>query len=266
MKSNKKNIVVIGAGFAGLSSACFLAKEGYNVTVVEKNDMPGGRARQFSSNGFTFDMGPSWYWMPDVFERFFNAFGKTTSDYYKLIRLDPSYRIYWGEKEFTDIPANYNELKLYFESVESESSRKLDEFLKGAEYKYQIGMNKLVYKKSQSPLEFVDTELMKGIMKLNVFSSFHKHVRKYFKDPRLIQMLEFPILFLGATPKETPALYSLMNYGDIKLGTWYPEGGMYSIVKAMVDLAKTLGVKFEFGHPVSSLEINNSKAGIRILL
>lgn len=261
----KRKAVIIGAGFSGLSAACFLAKDGFDVTVVEKNSLAGGRARQFSAEGFTFDMGPSWYWMPDVFERFFNAFGKSSSDYYKLIRLDPSYKIVWGANDETELPANYNDFRDMFESYEKGSGEKLDKFLAGAEYKYNIGIRKLVYKKSSSPLEFVDPELMKGIFKLNVFSSFHNHVRKYFSHPKLLQMLEFPVLFLGGTPKSTPALYSLMNYGDIKLGTWYPEGGFYSIVKAMEDLAISLGVKFQYGNPVSEIEIGNGKAN-RVLV
>jgi phytoene desaturase len=256
----KRKAVIIGAGFSGLSAACFLAKDGFDVTVVEKNSLAGGRARKFSAEGFTFDMGPSWYWMPDVFERFFNAFGKSSSDYYNLIRLDPSYKIVWGEEDATELPANYSDFREMFESLEKGSGAKLDKFLKGAEYKYNIGISKLVYKKSSSPLEFVDPELMRGIFRLNVFNSFHNHVRKYFSHPKLLQMLEFPVLFLGGTPKSTPALYSLMNYGDIKLGTWYPEGGFYSIVEAMEKLAKSLGVKFEYGNPVREIEVSEGKA------
>ncbi len=254
--SNKKAIV-IGAGFSGLSSACFLAREGFEVRVIEKNTLPGGRARKFEAEGFVFDMGPSWYWMPDVFERFFNAFGKKTEDYYKLIRLDPSYRIVWGEGQYSDLPANYQEYRDMFERIEAGSAASLDKFLQEAEYKYRVGMNKLVYKKSSSPMEFMDTELLSAFFRLDIFNSFHKYVRKYFSDPRLIQMLEFPLLFLGGTPKTTPALYSLMNYGDIKLGTWYPEGGMYKVVEAMVELAESLGVQFEYGQPVTGIEVEN---------
>lgn len=256
----QKNAIVIGAGFSGLSSACFLAKAGFRVTVIEKNATPGGRARKFESRGFVFDMGPSWYWMPDVFERFFNYFDKSTSDYYKLIRLDPSYRIIWSGQRYSDLPANYSEYREMFEQMEPGSGERLDQFLQEAEYKYKVGMSKLVYKKSSSPLEFVDKDVLRAMFKLDIFSSFHNYVRKYFTDPRIIQMLEFPLLFLGGTPRTTPALYSLMNFGDIKLGTWYPEGGMYKVVEAMVSLAGSLGVQFEYGSPVSGIEIENGLA------
>lgn len=254
-----KNIVVIGSGFAGLSTACFLAKAGFAVTVVEKQATPGGRARQLIQDGFMFDIGPSWYWMPDVFERFFNQFGKKVSDYYSLDRLDPSYRIYWQDGEM-NVPANYNELKSLFESIEQGSGVQLDKFLAEANYKYQVGINKLVHKPGQSITEFLDWDVIKGVFKLDVFTNMKKHVGKYFKNPKLQQLMEFPVLFLGALPQNTPALYSLMNYADIKLGTWYPQGGMYKIVEGMYSLANELGVKFEFNSDVQQIDVVDGKA------
>jgi phytoene desaturase len=254
-----KKAVVIGSGFAGLSAATFMAKAGWQVTVIEKNETAGGRARQLSENGFTFDMGPSWYWMPDVFERYFNSFGKKVDDYYKLIRLDPSYRIYWN-KGFTDIPASYDGLRSVFENLEPGSSARLDKFLAEAAYKYETGMNNLVYKPGRSVTEFFDLDLIKGIFRLDVFRSIKKHIYKYFKNSRLRQMLEFPVLFLGALPENTPALYSLMNYADIKLGTWYPKGGMYAVVEGMYKLALESGVKFRFNENVKEIVVENKKA------
>ena len=254
-----KNIVVIGSGFAGLSTACFLAKAGFAVTVVEKQATPGGRARQLIQDGFTFDIGPSWYWMPDVFERFFNEFEKKVSDYYSLDRLDPSYRIYWQDGEM-NVPANYNELKILFESIEQGSGVQLDKFLAEANYKYQVGINKLVHKPGQSIAEFLDWDVIKGVFKLDVFTNMKKHVGKYFKNPKLQQLMEFPVLFLGALPQNTPALYSLMNYADIKLGTWYPQGGMYKIVEGIYSLANELGVKFEFNSDVQQINVVDGKA------
>jgi phytoene desaturase len=254
-----KKAVVIGSGFAGLSAACFLAKAGYNVTVLEKQRTAGGRARQLKDQGFVFDIGPSWYWMPEVFERFFNCFGKKVSDYYELERLDPSYRIYWPDG-VTDIPANYEELKQLFESIEPGSAAQLDKFMAEAEYKYNVGINKLVHKPGQSFTEFLDWDVIKGVFKLDVFTNMKKHVGKYFKHPKLQEMMEFPVLFLGALPENTPALYSLMNYADIKLGTWYPKGGMYKIVEAMSGLAKELGVTFCFDCNVTGIEVDKNIA------
>ena len=253
---NKKNICVIGSGFAGISAATYLANFGHNVFVLEKNSTHGGRARKFSSKGFTFDMGPSWYWMPDVFEKFFKDFDKDINDYINLKRLDPSYRVYFSNDEKIDIPADYESLKELFESFEEGSGLKLDEFLKQAEEKYKVGINNLVYKPGLSITEFMNYETISGALKLDIFKSMHTHIRKFFKNEKLIKLLEFPILFLGATPKNTPALYSLMNYADIKLGTWYPEGGFSKVIDAMVELAKEKGVKFYNNEEVKRFSYN----------
>jgi phytoene desaturase len=255
----KKSVVIIGAGFAGLSAAAFMAKAGWQVTVVEKGPTAGGRARQLKEQGFTFDMGPSWYWMPDVFERFFNCFGKTTSDYYHLTRLNPSYRVYWQEGH-SDIPANYEELKALFEKFEKGSGQKLDQYLKEAFTKYQIGIQDLVYKPGQSLTEFLDWKVVSNVFKLDVFTSIKTHIAKKFQDPRLRQLLEFPVLFLGALPQNTPALYSLMNYADIVGGTWYPDGGMFSIVKAMQSVAEEQGVVFRFSEEAKEIIIEKGAA------
>lgn len=256
---SSRKAVVIGAGFAGLSAATFMAKAGMEVHVLEKHATPGGRARQLKHSGFVFDMGPSWYWMPDVFERYFKQFGKTVADYYRLQRLDPSYRIYY-EHEAMDIPADIQGLKNLFDSIEPGASNQLDKFLEEAAYKYKTGMQNLVFKPGLSYLEFLDRHVIKGIFRLDVFTSMKKHIRKYFRHPRLQQILEFPVLFLGALPENTPALYSLMNYADIVGGTWYPEGGMYSIVQAMHELALETGVQFHFNENANKIVVNNHTA------
>jgi phytoene desaturase len=257
--SKTKSVIVIGSGFAGLSAASFMAKAGWEVTVLEKNNTPGGRARQLKENGFTFDMGPSFYWMPDVFDRYFSQFGKKVSDYYSLKRLDPSYRIYWNDG-FTDIPADFEALKKVFEDIEPGSGEKLEKYLKGAAYKYDVGVNKLVYKPGRSLTEFMDWETISGVFKLQVFSSIKKHIAQYFTNPRLRQLMEFPVLFLGALPEETPALYSLMNYADIRGGTWYPDKGMYAVVEGMYNLALELGVQFHFNENVKEITIDKASA------
>ena len=252
-------MIIIGAGFAGLSAAAFMAKAGSDVTVIEKNKTAGGRAKQLIAQGFTFDMGPSWYWMPDVFERFFKQFGKKVSDYYSLVRLDPSYRVYW-ENEAVDVPADYDQLKLLFERIEKGSAQKLDHYLKEAFVKYKVGVQDIVYKPGKSFTEFLDWNVVKNVFKLDVFTSIRSHVAKHFKDERLRQLMEFPVLFLGALPQSTPALYSLMNYADIVGGTWYPEGGMFSIVKAMQSVAEEQGAKFVFEEEAKEIVIEKNHA------
>lgn len=246
---NKPSAIVIGSGFAGLSAATTLADKGYDVTVLEKNEQAGGRARKFSSHGFTYDMGPSWYWMPDVFEDYFGRFGKKVSDYYELERLDPSYRVYFKDGP-EDLPADPDALYAMFDSIEPGSGAKLKQFLDEAAYKYEVGIKELVYKPGRSIMEFADMRVLKGLVQMHLLTSMKAYIRKSFSNPKLIQLLEFPILFLGAMPKNTPALYSLMNYADMALGTWYPKGGMHKIVEGMVSLAEEKGVKFVYNSEV----------------
>ncbi|TAF67877.1 MAG: phytoene desaturase [Cytophagales bacterium] len=255
-----KKVVVIGAGFSGLSAATTLAAKGYNVKLVEKHNIAGGRARIFEAEGFRYDMGPSWYWMPDVFEQYFATFGKKVEQYYQLERLNPSYRVYFEKNNAWDIPANLNDFKDFLETKEKGSAKQLDRFLAQAAYKYQVGINDLVYKPSRSLLEFVDLRLLMALFRMDVFTSMHKHIRRFFKHPHIIQLMEFPILFLGALPQNTPALYSLMNYADIALGTWYPKGGMYEIVRGMQRLAEENGVEFFFSHEVQKIEVMGKNA------
>ncbi|MCX8080953.1 MAG: phytoene desaturase family protein [Bacteroidia bacterium] len=252
-----KKCLVIGAGFSGVSAACYLAKEGYDVTVIEKNEGVGGRASVIEEKGFVFDMGPSWYWMPDVLEQFFSDFGKQTSDYYELVRLNPSYRVVF-RNSVIDVPAEFESLKEVFEKLEKGSGKKLEDFMSEARYKYEVGMKKLVYLPCESWWEFADWQLLKGVLKLDVFISMRRHVRKYFRHPDLIRLMEFPVIFLGGHAGQIPALYSLMNYADSVLGSWYPMGGMSMIPKAMFKLAKSMGVEFIFNQEVKEIRIRNN--------
>ncbi|MTI33498.1 phytoene desaturase family protein [Xanthovirga aplysinae] len=257
---SRKHIGIIGSGFSGLSSACILAKEGQKVTIYEKNQQVGGRARLLQTNGFTFDMGPSWYWMPDVFEKFFNRFGKTTENYFQLKKLSPSYNIIFSQEEVIKVPDSMEEIFEMFESIESGSRKYLSKFLENAHLKYQLGVNQLVYKPSKSLFEFFQPQIISNIFRLSIFQSYHSYVRKYFKDPHLISLLEFPLLFLGASAKRIPALYSLMNHASLSLGTWYPMGGMHEIIKAMKSLAEELGVTIHTKSTVEKIMVKDKKA------
>ena len=258
---NQKHAVVIGAGFAGLSAASSLAQAGWRVTLLEKNSGPGGRARVFQAQGFTFDMGPSWYWMPDVFEQYFSRFGKKVSDYYDLVRLDPSYQVVFGlEGDVLEIPAQMPALRAMFEELEPGSALRLDAFLKQAGYKYEVGINKFVHLPGRSLLEFADWRILTGALRLDLLQSMSKHVRKFFSNEKLLKLVEFPVLFLGATPANTPALYSLMNYADLALGTWYPMGGMHRIVEGMVKVAEELGVEIKYDQEVEEIVVENGRA------
>lgn len=258
-----KTIGIIGSGVSGLSAAAVLALKGQKVVVFEKNDQLGGRMRQFEANGFTFDMGPSWYWMPDVFERFYEQFGYTSSDFYELKKLDPGFQIITSDGETLKIPAGWEELLELFEQIETGAADKLTAFMREANYKYDVGVKKLIYQPGLSLLELINADTISGVFRLQLFSSFSKHVRRYFKNEKLIALMEFPVLFLGAMPKDTPALYSLMNYAGLKQGTYYPMGGFKKVIDAMVKISHEYGVEFNLSEGVDTIEaISDSKISI----
>lgn len=254
----KKTVAIIGSGFSSLAASCYLAKQGYTVTVYEKNDTIGGRARQFKKKGFTFDMGPSWYWMPDVFERFFQDFDKKPSDYYELIKLNPAYRVYFGVDDFISIYDNLEEIKSTFEAIEKDSGKKLETFITQAKSNYDIAIKDLVYRPGVSPLELITPQTA---LKLNqFFSNVSSDIRKKFKNQKLIQILEFPVLFLGAKPTKTPSFYNFMNYADFGLGTWHPKTGMFDVIRGIKELALELGVTITTNSPVEKILVENKTA------
>ena len=259
----KKSVHIIGSGFSSLAASCYMSKLGYEVTVLEKNDTVGGRARQLIKDGFTFDIGPSWYWMPGVFERFFGDFGRKPSDYYELEKLDPAYRVYFGEDDYLLVDGDLDRIYEMFEKEEPGSSKHLKAFMSSAGANYETAIEDLVYKPGVSPLELVTPTTIARVSQF--FSTVKKQVRKKIKSHKLIQILEFPVLFLGAKPSNTPAFYNFMNYADFGLGTWHPKGGMYSVVKGMKALAEDLGVTFKTNMNVEKIVIQNGKvSGLKV--
>ncbi|MCD9577449.1 phytoene desaturase family protein [Flavobacterium soyae] len=253
-----KTIAIIGSGFSSLAASCYLAQQGNKVTIYEKNLTIGGRARQFKKNGFTFDMGPSWYWMPDVFERFFNDFNKKPSDYYELIKLNPAYRVYFGINDFISIYDSLEEIKTTFEEIEKGSGKQLETFINQAKSNYDIAIKDLVYRPGVSPLELITK---KTVLKLNqFFNNVSSDIRKKFKNERLIQILEFPVLFLGAKPAKTPSFYNFMNYADFGLGTWHPKTGMFDVIRGIEKLALELGVTIKTNSSIEKIIVENRTA------
>ena len=253
-----KKVIIIGSGFSSLAAACYLSKEGNEVTIYEKNKTVGGRARQLIKEGFTFDIGPTWYWMPDVFERFFSDFNKHPSTYYDLIKLNPAYSVYFGKKEQITIEDTLEKICVAFEKEEPGSAQKLKKFIAKAQNNYDVAIKDLVYRPGVSPFELVTPVTMKKIGQF--FSTISKEVRKEFNNPKLISILEFPVLFLGAKPSNTPAFYSFMNYADFGLGTFHPKNGMYSVIEGMKSLAEELGVTIKTEQTVEKIVVENNTA------
>lgn len=255
----KKRIAIIGSGFSGLSAAAYTAKEGHEVHVFEKHNQPGGRARQLKTEeGYVFDMGPSWYWMPDVIQDFFEDFGYTTSSFFELISLNPQFEMIFSDEKI-DVPENFEALKATFEKIEKGAGFQLEKFMKSAKFKYEVGMKDFVHKPCANWSEFISLKIAKSALRLDLLSNFRAYVARYFKDKKLRALMEFPVIFLGASPEKIPALYSLMNYGGYVLGTYYPKGGFYQLVLAMKKVAEEQGANFHFNSNVEKINVKNQK-------
>ena len=247
------DVVVIGGGFGGLSTACYLADAGADVTLIEKNEQLGGRASRLEVDGFRFDMGPSWYLMPDVFERFFEHFDHEPADYYDLTRLDPHYRIFFKDGDRVDMVPDRTENRQTFESYEPGAGERFDEYLRKSKQNYEVGMEHFVYEDRTSLSDYLDWNVAKNARGLSLIGSMQDHVEKYFEHPKLQQIMQYTLVFLGGAPNNTPALYNLMSHVDFNMGVYYPENGLGGVVDSMVELGEELGVDFRTNTPADEI-------------
>ena len=252
--------VIVGAGFGGLSVAALLAKGGLEVTVIEKNEQPGGRASVHRDGGFTFDMGPSWYLMPDVYDRFFAEFGKSPKDYFPLVRLDPSYRVFFADDQIADVSADIEKNLALFESFEPGGAEKLRNYLAESEETYRTTMDALLYRDYRSIFDFFDRRLLSRGRKLRPFENLETYVKKRFSSDQARKVVQYSIGFLGGSPKNTPSFYHIMTHIDMNMGVWYPEGGMRAVVEALVTLGREFGVEYRYNEPVTAIDVEGGVA------
>jgi len=259
VNSKKSKIVVIGAGFGGLSASAFLAKEGFEVEVIEKNESVGGRASVLEEDGFRFDMGPSWYLMPDIFERFFNKFNQKPEEYYSLTRLDPNYRIYFKDGDLMDVPADPEEAGKLFETYEEGARQSFKDYLEKSKETYEIGMNEFVLKDRNNFRDYISLDVLRNARGISLIKKMQDHVEEYFENPKLQQVMQYTLVFLGGSPTNTPALYNLMSHVDFNMGVYYPDGGIYSVVEGMKQLAEEQGAEFSTAEEVQKIDRKNGK-------
>lgn len=247
--------IIIGAGAGGLATANILAKQGYKVAVYEKNDQVGGRMGVFEKDGFLFDTGPSWYLMADVFEHYFKLVDEEVSDHYRLKRLSPAYKVFYDYASPLTITGNLKKDAQAFEKIESGSGEKLKRYVERAETNYKLALQHFLYNPFRSSTGLVSRDVIKKVPEfLRLFAQpLHSYVKRYFKSQVLQQILEYPMVFLGASPYNAPALYQLMSYLDFKEGVFYPEGGLYKISEALFNIGNKLGVDYHLNSPVEKI-------------
>lgn len=249
-----EKVVVIGGGFGGLSAANFLSKKGFDVELIEKNENVGGRASVLEEEGFRFDMGPSWYLMPDIFDRFFGKFDREPEDYYDLTRLDPNYRIFFKDGDRMDVPADPELAGELFEEYEDGASESFMDYLEKSKETYEIGMNEFVLKDRNNFRDYLSMDVIRNARGISLIKKMQDHVQEYFDSPKLQQVMQYTLVFLGGSPKNTPALYNLMSHVDFNMGVYYPEGGVYSVIEAMRDMAEEQGVEISTGEAAEKID------------
>ncbi|MBK7934041.1 MAG: phytoene desaturase [Pyrinomonadaceae bacterium] len=262
----RQKVIIIGAGIGGLGTAGLFAKKGYDVTVFEKNENLGGRANIFESGGFKFDMGPSWYLAPDLFEHFFNLMGERVEDHLDLKRLGPSYRIFFRkDSDRLDIHSDIEIDAATFEAIEPGAGEKLRQYLAQSEYQYEVATQHFMYKNYDTIFDFLNKRVATEGQKLSVFSKMHTFVSRFFKSQKLRQVMEYTMVFLGTSPYEAPALYNLMSHMDFNQGVFYPQGGFYGLIKALANMAEKNGAKLYANSPVAEILVENGVAkGVRL--
>ncbi len=249
-----EEIAVVGAGFGGLSAACYLADAGADVTVFERNEHPGGYAGRIERDGFRIDTGPSWYLMPEVFDRFFDRFGRSTDEFYELTELDPLYEVVWKDGDRATMPADRAGQKELFESYEAGGGERLDAYLDDAAEAYELGMDRFVYPSRSRLRDMLDLDVVRSARALPKLRTMDSYVGDYFDHEKLRQIAEYKLVFLGGSPYNTPAIYTLMSHVDMNLGVYHPIGGIASVVDGMAALATDLGVDIRTNAPVTAIE------------
>jgi phytoene desaturase len=253
MSVTRQKVVIIGAGIGGLATANLLAKAGYEVHVYEKNGQPGGRADQFKAGGFTFDMGPSWYLMPEVFEHFYDLLDHDINKQLSLSRLDPAYKVFFeGDVDPITITSDLPKDVATFESIEPGAGESLKKYVaRGADI-YHLSLKHFLYSNFERVGDFIKKDIVsRGVtMSRLAFTPIDTYVSRFVNDQRLKQILEYPMVFLGTSPFAAPAIYSLMSALDFKEGVFYPQGGLYTIIQSLARIGKTLGVSYHYNSPI----------------
>jgi phytoene desaturase len=252
--------LVIGAGVGGIVAAIHLARAGMGVTVVEKNQRPGGRCDRHDRDGHTFDSGPTLLVLPLAYEAEFRALGSSIWDALELTRVDPTYQLIFDDDCRLALTSDMAAMQQQLEAIEPGSFRGLLGYLQEGERHYRLAMERLVSRDFRRAREFFTPANMALLFQLKPLARHYGHMAGFFRSPRLKAAFTFQDVYMGLSPFEAPATFSMMPYSELAHGVWYPRGGMYRVVEVLMDIALRAGVEFAFDAEVERIEVNGTKA------
>jgi phytoene desaturase len=257
----KPTALVIGAGIGGIATAARLAKNGYDVTVLEKESTPGGRCNQLIRDGHRFDIGPTLFLMPEIWEETFTSLGERMSDHLELKRIDPTYKVHFDDGLQLELTSNIGEMQTQLEKVEKTAFAGFLSYIAEGSRHYKMSVEKFVGRNFYNIFEYFSLGNLPLLFQLKALKKHYANTNRFFKDERLKAAFTFQNMYLGLSPYDAPATYSLLQYTELAEGVWYPIGGMYAGIQALVSIAEKLGVKFIYNAPVKKLNVKSSKAG-----
>jgi phytoene desaturase len=257
-----KKAVVIGAGVGGLALANILAKTGWKVSVYDRLPQAGGRMGELRAKGFMFDTGPSWYLMPEVFQHYFELLGEDVSAHLDLIKLSPAYKVFYDYHKPITVTGSLKKDERTFDAIEAGAGQKLRDYVRTAERNYRAAMEHFLYNPFTRAGSLANRRVVAQLPALSqqLIRPLHSHVARYVRAQPLQQILEYPMVFLGASPWNAPALYHLMSFLDFKQGVYYPRGGMYRVVEALQRVGEKLGVAYHFNATATKIEVAGGRA------
>lgn len=255
----RQKAIVIGAGIGGIATAARLARQGFSVTVLEKNEKPGGRANQIVCDGHRFDTGPTLFLMPEVWEETYAALGEKMSDHLDLKRIDPTYSVYFEDGVQLELTSNLGKMQTQLEKIEKTAFTNFLAFMAEGSRHYKLSVEKFLSRNFRTLFEFFNLGNLPLLFQLKALGKHYANTGKFFKDEHLRAAFTFQNMYLGLSPYDAPATYSLLQYTELAEGVWYPMGGMYRAVESLVGIAEKLGVKFVYNAPVKQIKTSKSR-------
>ena len=257
--TGKKSAVIIGSGIGGIATSVYLAKNGYNVEVYEKNSYPGGRCGQLIRDGHRFDLGATMLIMPGIYRQVFQSLGIPIFENDDIKPLEELYKIYFDNNEVITFSPDEKKMKIQLEKIEPGSFKKSQKYVSDGYEIFQVGMNKLIGRNFYNLFQFTNFKNIGMLIKLKTYISNYRYVKKFFRDQHLRMAYTFQNIYIGQSPFDSPALFSMVPAAELTEGSFFPKGGMFSIVEKLLFAAQSEGVKFHYNKPVQNIRVNGKR-------